>query len=374
MSDSLDREISILRTSFWSARDPEGRAFVPLADAHRRKGELEEARALLQDGLERHPDFASGHLVAARVARDRGDLVSAREHLDRVLDLDHANITALIERAGTRASEGDREGAMEDLTAALESDPSNDDARQRLDTLESGAGWDVEVAPMEEAEVPDSDGAIYTRTMGDLYARQGFRDQAIEVYEHLLHADPGNEELALRLEELKAPDAQPSDADSFPDAEVGTGHALVRAGVPTEAETSGERSIAQYFEDLVAWVPGAVPIQSLAPSVEEKPERDESADSVGVYDSGLDESEEAEAPTSGVEQDGEPRTHDLPAEAGTPDLVEVTEISDSPVPESIVNGQNKPPAEAGADSSEDVDEPDESDLDDFNLWLRSLQP
>ena len=96
MSESLDKQIGILRTSFWSARDPEGRAFAPLADAYRRKGELDEAHLLVQDGLGRHPNFATGHLVAARIERDRGDLVSAREHLDRVLDLDDKNILALI--------------------------------------------------------------------------------------------------------------------------------------------------------------------------------------------------------------------------------------------------------------------------------------
>ena len=72
MSESLDQEIRTLRARFWSSQDPEGRAFAPLAEAYRQLGELDEATALVRDGLDRLPDFATGHLVASRVARDRG--------------------------------------------------------------------------------------------------------------------------------------------------------------------------------------------------------------------------------------------------------------------------------------------------------------
>lgn len=221
MSDSPQEEVRVLRASFWSARDPEGRAFAPLADAYLRTGDVERAQLLLQDGLLRHPDFATGHLVAARVARARGNLVTAREHLDRVLELDGGNTFALVERAAAAVAEADREGALEDLRRAVELAPGNTEAVERLAALEDAGEpleatgratadppqqppWSGTEEDLREAEVPASDGSIFTRTMGDLYARQGFRERAVEIYEHLVAAEPGNDELLARLNELRA--------------------------------------------------------------------------------------------------------------------------------------------------------------------------
>ncbi len=259
MSEALNQEIRILRTCFWSGRDPEGRAFAPLADAYRRKGELEEAQSLVQDGLGRHPDFATGHLVAARVECDRGDLVAAREHLDRVLDLDGGNILALIDRADAAVSEGDREGALKDLKMALRLDPGHVEARRRVEDLESGLGWELEMTSVEEPEISDSGGSILTRTMGDIYANQGFHEKAVEVYEHLYEKDPDDVEIEARLAELRVP-------------------LEVESALPLKAQPGDPNPISAYFDDLLAWVPGAVSMESLAPGANQSETEVSSAD------------------------------------------------------------------------------------------------
>jgi hypothetical protein len=43
-----------------------------------------------------------------------------------------------------------------------------------------------------------------TRTLGDLYAEQGHTDKALEVYENLLREDPENQEIALKIQELRS--------------------------------------------------------------------------------------------------------------------------------------------------------------------------
>lgn len=272
MADSpdLDRQIGMLRAAFWSERDPEGRAFAPLADAYRKRGELDEAAALVSDGLGRHPQFATGHLVASRVARDLGDHLRAREHLDRVLDLDSGNVMALVERAECSLAEGDRDGALMDLRDALRVEPANDGIRARLQAAEEGepsqrpgpAGADPLAADEHVTE-----GLILTRTMADIYARQGFVDEAVQVYEHLLRESPGDESLSARLAELRAGAARSEDSASEvvpvwnPDYDA-VPEPIVRESTP---------SIGQYFEDLLAWVPGAVPIDSLAPGAVSDP-------------------------------------------------------------------------------------------------------
>jgi tetratricopeptide (TPR) repeat protein len=294
LSDVLEQEIRTLRAHFWSDRDPDGRAFAPLADAYRRKGDLAEAESLVQDGLGRLPDFATGRLVAALVRREQGRLEEAMAELDRLLELDPRNVMGLVERAGVSARLGDREGALQDAELALELEPGHEGAEAVLDELEEPTGelegMEAEPAPAEDpipaddptlAEVDiraeDPAGAVPTRTLGELYARQGALERAVGVYERLVEASPDDAELTGRLAELRAqveggdaPDArapQWTDAGASPEApdeaEVSPWGGASDEG---EEEASAGRPIGHYFQHLMAWVPGAVPIDSLAPS------------------------------------------------------------------------------------------------------------
>ncbi len=127
VDESLEREIRRLYSRFFAPVDRQGRAFVPLADTYRRAGDLQRAKLLLEEGLRRHPDFASAHVVAMRIARDVGDHSGALAATQRVLELDPDNLEArgvlakvapLARDAGNRAErdpmgEGDAEAPEE---------------------------------------------------------------------------------------------------------------------------------------------------------------------------------------------------------------------------------------------------------------------
>ncbi len=51
MPESLKQQIDRLEELYEAELDPQGRAFVPLADAHRRLGDLDKALAVVQQGL-----------------------------------------------------------------------------------------------------------------------------------------------------------------------------------------------------------------------------------------------------------------------------------------------------------------------------------
>jgi tetratricopeptide (TPR) repeat protein len=263
---SADQEIRLLRTSFWSARDPSGRAFAPLAEAFRQEGDLDEAEALLAEGLSRHPNFTTALLVAARVARDRGNLILAREQLDRLLHLDGGNVLALRDRAEARLAEGDREGALEDLREASRLEPGNDEFRRRIESVGVAPAPALPHVEEPEAEPDFVDRPILTRTMGDIYARQGFLARALEVYEHLHAENPDDQELQARLDELRGGGDGGRGASVEPEVDADSGGRPDAAIEPApRTPVHGMRTIAGYFEDLLAWVPGAVPIASLAP-------------------------------------------------------------------------------------------------------------
>ena len=94
MSESLNQQIDRLEELYKSEKDPQGRAFVPLAEAHRRLGDLGKALTVIQEGLGAHPDFASAHMVAGWVHRSRREPDDAMRSFKRVLELDAENSLA----------------------------------------------------------------------------------------------------------------------------------------------------------------------------------------------------------------------------------------------------------------------------------------
>lgn len=274
MHPSLEEEIQELRDRLGSERDPDGRAFVPLADALRRAGSLDEAAELLDEGMDRHPDLTAAHLVAGRVFRARDEAGRAAAAYRRVIELEGEHEEALGALAEIAEAQG-REAEARELYHRLALVGSEEvDARKALRRLkrrhfadvlegsapeeEAGAGEpeaepelpepepeaelpapaaepgpaepeteaaaaqsEPEPAGSDEAPAPGREGTpVYTRTMAELYARQGLKDRAVGIYEHLLEEDPDDEALQARLRELEA---ERGPGPSAPDREPGAG-------------------------------------------------------------------------------------------------------------------------------------------------------
>lgn len=124
MVPSLAEEIRDLHGLYGSSRDPEARAFVPLADAYRRSGDAERALEVLTAGLARHPDFASAHLVRGMAEQDRGNVEGAARAFRRVLELDGDNARALLGLGRILVDGGDLETGEELIDRGLALDPS----------------------------------------------------------------------------------------------------------------------------------------------------------------------------------------------------------------------------------------------------------
>jgi predicted regulator of Ras-like GTPase activity (Roadblock/LC7/MglB family) len=85
----------VRRLSEELARDPGSRVFVPLGETLRRQGQLDLALKVTLRGLERHPHFADGHDLLARIAVDRGEHERAFDEWDMVLRLSPGHLGAL---------------------------------------------------------------------------------------------------------------------------------------------------------------------------------------------------------------------------------------------------------------------------------------
>ena len=286
MTESLEGEIRTLRSLFWSDRDPDGRGFAPLADAYRRAGDTKQALELLGDGMDRHPDFTPGHVVAARLYVEQGLFTEAEIAARRVLDLDPENVDALrsLVRALDEEGEAVEAAKVREQLATLEPEPSEDEMPSddssaveeavlsseafapeepeaqedvvEFDPFTLGGVLDGEEEVFDfEALAPDEPAPdeaaeqIQTRTMAELYVTQGLTDRAIDVYQHLVGASPDDAGLRARLEELRAGDQETDVASGETGAHTPHPQAVEQA---PEADESDDGEVETLARDLAA--------------------------------------------------------------------------------------------------------------------------
>ena len=103
----------------------------------------QRALAILEEGLIRHADYPSGHIVRARALRDMGKMEETLESFRRVLELDGANLVAIRELAGLADERGDTGEARHWYERLGQIDPANLEVRQRLRDLDAAAAETV---------------------------------------------------------------------------------------------------------------------------------------------------------------------------------------------------------------------------------------
>ncbi len=118
------------------AENPQGLTFAPLAEVHRKNGDVTRALELLKPGLALHPDYTPASIVLGRCHLDLGDLSAAETAFTKVLALDGENVIALKALADI----GERLHRFDDaerwLRQLLAVDRSNDEARDQLARVE----------------------------------------------------------------------------------------------------------------------------------------------------------------------------------------------------------------------------------------------
>jgi tetratricopeptide (TPR) repeat protein len=150
------------------ADEPESLAFLELAEALRRRGQLEAAGKVACAGLSRYPGLADAHDLMARVLSDQGDLAGAFDAWSSALQLDPMRTSALKGIAFLYFRAGDGASAMDHLQRALEVDPDDPAIPQAIARL--GAELRRETpAPVAAAPAPPS--AIAPADAGAAVAR-----------------------------------------------------------------------------------------------------------------------------------------------------------------------------------------------------------
>jgi len=114
------------------AEEPTSLAFLELAEALRRRGQLDAAGKVARGGLIRYPGLADAHDLMARILSDQGDLAGAFDAWADALRLDPMRTGALKGIAFLYFRAGDAAAAIAHLQRAAEVDPDDISIAQAL--------------------------------------------------------------------------------------------------------------------------------------------------------------------------------------------------------------------------------------------------
>lgn len=121
------------------AEEPASLAFLELAEALRRRGQLEAAYKVARGGLSRYPGLADAHDLLGRILGDQGDLAGAFDAWVEALRIDPMRTGALKGIAFLYFRAGDVTAALEHLRRAAEVDPDDESIVQAIARIKTAA-------------------------------------------------------------------------------------------------------------------------------------------------------------------------------------------------------------------------------------------
>ncbi len=201
-------------------KDPHSTAFVPLAEAFRQVGLLDDALAAARLGTQALPNFSPGFATLGRVLCQMGKFDEAMTAYYQALAIDRQSLAALLGLARLHLILCERDQARRILTQAIEFHPQDEMLGNMLLALDLPKPWataaapapvaevvavvpdEITVAPGEVSEEPGS-APIPTATLAEIYVKQGLIEQAVRVYEEIQRLEPGNAGVMSRLLELR---------------------------------------------------------------------------------------------------------------------------------------------------------------------------
>jgi len=213
------------------SENPHGLTFAPLAEVHRKNGDVTRALELLRVGLELHPNYIPASIVLGRCHQDLGDLPAAEEAFAHVLRLDDENVIALKSLADISERQDRLDDAEQWLRRLVSVDRSNDEARHQLERIETAKEQGSRAAPAPaarpEVKVPHEIALVEAKPAEP-------RSEPAETAPLELTVDLKKEAVEPALEPAALKDRQPTASSEVPpESLVQEPEATPAAGRPT---------------------------------------------------------------------------------------------------------------------------------------------
>jgi len=132
ISSQLELQDRISKCEKILSTNPGSQIFAALADAYRKRGDLDLAFQVCQKGLKTHPDYGSAHLVMAKINLDKGMYDWAEAEVVRSAQL--TGNTQMVEalRAEIMIYKGEPEAALSQLQKLHRQDAQNTQVKELI--------------------------------------------------------------------------------------------------------------------------------------------------------------------------------------------------------------------------------------------------
>jgi tetratricopeptide (TPR) repeat protein len=120
------------------AKDPKSKLFVPLAEEHKKAGDIETAIRVLTQGLKLNSGYVTARSFLGRLLMDTGDLAGAQKELEEVIKTIPDNLLAQRKLGDIYVLQGRGADALLRYKAALALNPGDKDLPSLLADLEAG--------------------------------------------------------------------------------------------------------------------------------------------------------------------------------------------------------------------------------------------
>lgn len=194
-------------------KDPSSTAFVPLAEAYRQIGLLDDALEAARLGTTMLPHFSPGFSIMGRILGQMGRIDEAMSAYAKALSIDRQSQAALIGQARLHLVRGERDLARNILQQARDYHPDDVKITDMLSALDLPRPWaEIKQASQTEkiahrriSSTEEPEQPIATATLAEIYARQGLLANAIKIYQDILEQNPDNDAARERLMQLQEP-------------------------------------------------------------------------------------------------------------------------------------------------------------------------
>jgi|ERR1035437_4101144 tetratricopeptide (TPR) repeat protein len=211
------------------AQNPDSLIFVPLADAYRKAGQLQEAIDVCKKGLEKHPAYMSARVVLGRIYGEKNMLEEAVVELQKVEKADVDNIMVHSMLGSVYLKKKMYADAVSQFQRVLALNPDDTETQEKLEEAlaakqEPAAAKETSpvkhAEPAKPVEVQNASVAAPAAKAGpgkdadpkldvqknmkaaELYTKKEEFDKAIEIYKEILDRDQENIIVSQRLREI----------------------------------------------------------------------------------------------------------------------------------------------------------------------------
>jgi len=204
-------------------RDPNSKAFAPLAEALRENGDFQQAEIVAANGIRRHPEYVGGYVALGRILMEQARYADAGPILNKATNLDPQNLLALQLTGTLHLQNQQPKEALKAFKRILFLNPQSEKARNAVQKLESLSADEYEEDIFKYQKLsPSSHFAPASQSVStqELERKLSLVDALIvrndleKARDHLLELNsrlPNNKEIAKRFALLE---------ESFPEEEA----------------------------------------------------------------------------------------------------------------------------------------------------------